>query len=198
MRRSLLDGCIEDQEGRSDYGMPDERVRAFINDLGRPIGTHLYGRRMFETMVFGETASTEPDEPGGIWDHAALWGQLRRSSTPGRFGRYPAARTRIEREFDLDTGWGLNQSSVADVAVGGAELAGHAIGAGAVHWNASLGSGSNTSNQASETLRHRPWCTASMPVGPVPRGCSSRTRSRARARPDNDSDRLRRRLALVS
>src|SRR5947209_3316743 len=58
-----LDGYVADQEGRSDWGMPDEEVHAFVNDLERPIGTHLYGRRMYETMVFWETASPEADEP---------------------------------------------------------------------------------------------------------------------------------------
>jgi hypothetical protein len=47
-----LDGYLEDEEGRSDWGMPDEDVHAFVNDLERPIGTYLYGRRMYETMVF--------------------------------------------------------------------------------------------------------------------------------------------------
>src|SRR6185436_19797330 len=67
-----LDGYLEDEEGRSDWGMPDEEVHAFANDLERPIGTHLYGRRMYETMVFWETASTEA-QPAVFGDYAALW-----------------------------------------------------------------------------------------------------------------------------
>ena len=58
-----LDGYVEDEKGRFDWAAPDEEVHAFVNDLERPIGTYLYGRRMYETMVFWETASTETDEP---------------------------------------------------------------------------------------------------------------------------------------
>jgi hypothetical protein len=68
-----LDGYVEDEEGRADSGMPDEEVHAFVNDLERPIGTYLYGRRMYETMVFWETASTEADEPAVFWDYAGIW-----------------------------------------------------------------------------------------------------------------------------
>jgi hypothetical protein len=84
-----LDGYVEDEEGRPDWAMPDEEVHAFVNDLERPIGTYLYGRRMYETMVFWETASTEADEPAVLWDMPGSGGQLR-SCTPGRFRRYPA------------------------------------------------------------------------------------------------------------
>ena len=52
MAIASLDGYVEDEEGRSDWSMPDDEVHAFVNDLERPIGTHLYGRRMYETMVF--------------------------------------------------------------------------------------------------------------------------------------------------
>ena len=58
-----LDGYVEDEEGRFDWAAPDDEVHAFVNDLERPIGTHLYGRRMYETMVFWETASAAADEP---------------------------------------------------------------------------------------------------------------------------------------
>ena len=58
-----LDGYVEDEEGRFDWAAPDDEVHAFVNDLERPIGTYLYGRRMYETMVFWETVSTEADEP---------------------------------------------------------------------------------------------------------------------------------------
>ena len=54
-----LDGYIEDEEGRSDWAMPDEEVHAFVNDLERSIGTYLYGRRMYETARgLGSSASS--------------------------------------------------------------------------------------------------------------------------------------------
>src|ERR1022692_4065250 len=68
-----LDGYVEDEEGRFDWAAPDDEVHAFVNDLERPIGTHLYGRRMYETMVFWETVSTEADQPAVIRDYAGTW-----------------------------------------------------------------------------------------------------------------------------
>src|SRR6478735_9570189 len=68
-----LDGYVEDEEGRFDWSMPDEEVHAFVNDLERSIGTYLYGRRMYETMVFWETASAEADEPAVFSDYAEIW-----------------------------------------------------------------------------------------------------------------------------
>ena len=126
-----LDGYLEDEDGRSDWGMPDEEVHAFANDLERPIGTHLYGRRMYETMVFWETASTEA-QPAVFGDYAALWRAAEKIVYSRTLQTVSSAKTRIEREFDRDAVRRLKQSTGADIAVGGAELAGQAIGAGLV------------------------------------------------------------------
>jgi dihydrofolate reductase len=127
-----LDGYVEDEEGRFDWAMPDEEVHAFVNDLERPIGTYLYGRRMYETMVFWETASTEADEPAAFSDYARIWRAAEKIVYSRALETVSSARTRIEREFDRDAVRRLKQSSGADIAVGGAELAGHAMGAGLV------------------------------------------------------------------
>jgi dihydrofolate reductase len=127
-----LDGYVEDEEGRSDWAMPDEEVHAFVNDLERPIGTYLYGRRMYETMVFWETASTEADEPAAFWDYAGIWRATEKIVYSRTLQTPSSARTRIEREFEPDAVRQLKLSSTADIAVGGGELAGQAIGAGLV------------------------------------------------------------------
>ena len=119
-----LDGYVEDEEGRFDWAAPDDEVHAFVNDLDRPIGTYLYGRRMYETMVFWETVSTG--------DYAAMWRAAQKIVYSRALQTVSSARTRIEREFDRDAVRRLKRSSGADIAVGGAELAGHAIGAGLV------------------------------------------------------------------
>jgi hypothetical protein len=67
-----LDGYVEDVSGRFDWAAPDEEVHAFINDLARPIGTYLSGRRMYETMVFWETAGLADDDPEVIRDFGSL------------------------------------------------------------------------------------------------------------------------------
>ena len=126
-----LDGYVEDEEGRSDWGMPDEEVHAFVNDLERPIGTYLYGRRMYETMVFWETASTEPDEPAVFSDYADIWRAAEKIVYSRTLQTVSSARTPIEREFDRDPS-AAQAVLGADIAIGGAELAGHAIGAGLV------------------------------------------------------------------
>ncbi len=107
-------------------------MHAFVNDLQRPIGTYLYGRRMYETMVFWETVSTEADESAVSRDYAGIWQAAEKIVYSRTLQTVSSARTRIEREFDRDAVRQLKQSSVANIAVGGAELAGHAIRAGLV------------------------------------------------------------------
>lgn len=127
-----LDGYVEDEEGGFDWAMPDEELHAFVNDLERPIGTYLYGRRMYETMAFWETAGTDADEPAVFSDYAEIWRAAEKIVYSRALQTVSSARTRIERELDPDAVRRLKQSSGADLAIGGAELAGQAIAAGLV------------------------------------------------------------------
>jgi dihydrofolate reductase len=127
-----LDGYVEDDEGRFDWSTPDDEVHAFVNDLERPIGTYLYGRRMYETMMFWETVTAEADEPAVFGDYADIWRAADKIVYSRTLREVPSARTRIERDFDQDAIQQLKQSSGADISIGGAELAGHAFGAGLV------------------------------------------------------------------
>lgn len=127
-----LDGYVEDEAGRFDWAMPDEEVHAFVNDLERPIGTYLYGRRMYETMVFWETADAGADEPPVFNEYAEIWRAAEKIVYSRTLGTVSSARTRLEREFDRDAILRLKRSTAADISVGGAELAGQAIGAGLV------------------------------------------------------------------
>jgi len=68
-----LDGYVADADGSFDWSAPDEEVHAFVNELVRPAGTHLYGRRMYEVMRWWETAATGPDEPAVMRDFAQIW-----------------------------------------------------------------------------------------------------------------------------
>jgi dihydrofolate reductase len=127
-----LDGYVEDERGRFDWAAPDDDVHAFVNDLERPIGTYLYGRRMYETMVFWETASTDAGSSGVIHDYAEIWRAAEKIVYSRTLQTVSSARTRIEHGFDPDTIRGLKESSEADITIGGAELAGQAIAAGLV------------------------------------------------------------------
>jgi hypothetical protein len=68
-----LDGYVEDEDGNFDWSTPDEEVIYFINDLERTIGTYFYGRRMFETMLYWETAHLSPDQSAVLADFTAIW-----------------------------------------------------------------------------------------------------------------------------
>jgi dihydrofolate reductase len=126
-----LDGYIA-EPGKSDWAMPDEEVHQYVNDLERQIGTYLYGRRMYEMMVFWETASAAPDEPPVVQDYAEIWKSAEKIVYSRTLQEVSSAKTRIEREFDPDAVLRLKQSATADIAIAGPELAGQAIAAGLV------------------------------------------------------------------
>jgi dihydrofolate reductase len=126
------DGYVEDKEGKFDWGAPDDEVHAFVNDLERPIGTYLYGRRMYETMVFWETVSAGGDQAAVPRDFAEIWRAAEKIVYSRTLQSPSSERTRIERDFDPAAVRRLKQSSSRDITVGGAELAGDAIAAGLV------------------------------------------------------------------
>ena len=125
-----LDGYVEDAAGSFDWSMPDEELHAFVNELERPIATYLYGRRMYETMVFWETATTGAEEPAVFADYAEIWRAADKIVFSRTLRAASSQRTRIEREFVPDAIRQLKQSSDADISIGGADLAGQAIAAG--------------------------------------------------------------------
>ncbi len=127
-----LDGYVEDEAGKFDWAAPDDEVHAFVNDLERPIGTYLYGRRMYETMVFWETVGTSADQPAVIRDYAEIWRIAEKLVYSRALQAVSSAKTRIERDFDPDAIRRLKESSGPDLTIGGAELAGHAIALGLV------------------------------------------------------------------
>jgi dihydrofolate reductase len=127
-----LDGYVEDEQGGIEWAAPGEEVHAFVNDLERPVGTYLYGRRMYETMVYWETLSTSGDQSAASKDFAEIW-RAAEKVVYSRTLRAPSSeRTRIERDFDPAEIKRLKESSARDITIGGAELAGQAIAAGLV------------------------------------------------------------------
>jgi dihydrofolate reductase len=127
-----LDGYVADQDGKFDWAKPDEEVHAFVNDLERPIGTYLYGRRMYEVMVFWETMTTAPDEPPVMRDYTQIWQAADKIVYSTSLESVSSARTRIERDFDPDAIRELKASLRQDISVGGPALAGQALRAGLV------------------------------------------------------------------
>ena len=127
-----LDGYVADENGNFDWAAPDEEVHAFVNDLERTVGTYLYGRRMYETMVYWETAPAVADEPAVYVAYAQLWKAADKVVYSRTLETVSSARTRIEREFDPDAVRRMKAAAERHIGVGGAELAGHALVAGLV------------------------------------------------------------------
>jgi len=127
-----LDGYIEDENGSFNWTAPDDELLAFITDLVRPVGTHLYGRRLYETMAVWETdrglAASSPlmADFGNVWQGAD---KVVYSTT---LDAVSTARTRLERTFDPDSVRDLKASATTDLTVGGAQLAAHALKAALV------------------------------------------------------------------
>jgi dihydrofolate reductase len=126
-----LDGYIEDEDGNFDWAQPPEDAHAFINDLERPVGTYLYGRRMYETMLYWETAHTVADHPVER-DFAQIWQAAEKVVYSKTLQTVSSARTRIERTFDPGAIRQLKASAEHDISVGGPDLAAQAFGAGLV------------------------------------------------------------------
>jgi dihydrofolate reductase len=127
-----LDGYVNDETGNFDWSAPDEEVHAFVNDLERPIGTYLYGRRLYEVMRFWETAHEPPDQPEVMLDYARLWQAADKVVYSRTLQDVSTARTRLERSFDPEAVLGMKAGAGRDLGVGGPGLAGEALRAGLV------------------------------------------------------------------
>jgi dihydrofolate reductase len=127
-----LDGYVEDLSGNFDWAAPDAEVHAFVNELERSVGTHLYGRRMYETMRFWEHPPELESAPAHIQEYAAIWQAADKVVYSRTLQEVSSTRTRIEREFDADAVRRLKAEAAGDVSVGGPGLAGEAIAAGLV------------------------------------------------------------------
>ncbi len=122
-----LDGYIADEDDNFDWAAPDDEVHAFINDLERPVGVYLYGRRMYEVMVGWETMPTLADQPLVTQDFAKIWQAADKIVYSKTLETVGSARTRIERNFNPDAIRELKARAQRDISVGGPNLATQAI-----------------------------------------------------------------------
>jgi dihydrofolate reductase len=127
-----LDGYVADEQGNFDWAAPDDEVHGFVNDLERPVGTYLYGRRMYDVMVYWETATAAADLPPVAQDFAEIWQAADKIVYSKTLETVSSARTRIERDFDLDAVSQLKAEAEQDLGVGGPDLAAQAIALGLV------------------------------------------------------------------
>jgi dihydrofolate reductase len=134
-----LDGYVADEAGNFDWAMPDEEVHAFINDLERPVGTYLYGRRMYEVMAAWETMDSQAaqlglggDDRNLLQDFAQIWQAAEKIVYSRTLQTVSSARTRIEHDFEPASVRQLKASAACDITIGGPDLAAQAIKAGLV------------------------------------------------------------------
>jgi dihydrofolate reductase len=127
-----LDGYVSDRDGNFGWGAPEQESHEFVSELSRGIGTYLYGRRMYETMVYWETADTLPDQPPFIQEYARIWQGTEKVVYSTTLHEVSSERTRIEPTFDADAVRALKAASELDITVDGPQLAAHAIKAGLV------------------------------------------------------------------
>ena len=127
-----LDGYTEDATGSFQWAAPDEEVHAFVNDLERPVGTYLYGRRMYDTMVYWETEGDGADEARESRDYAAIWRAADKVVYSRTLTSTSSARTRLEHDFDPAEVARLKEFAAHDLGIGGPDLGGQALAAGLV------------------------------------------------------------------
>jgi dihydrofolate reductase len=141
-----LDGYVEDPDGGFDWGAPDEEYFGFINEVQRSVGTYLYGRRMYEAMVYWETAPVA-DQPPWIVDFTNTWRAADKVVFSKSLASVSSGQTSLEREFSVEMIRRMKADDTREITVGGADLARQAFGAGLVdechlfYWPVVLGGG---------------------------------------------------------
>jgi dihydrofolate reductase len=127
-----LDGYVEDTLDKFDWGRPDEEVFRFTIELDRSVGTYLFGRRMYETMVYWETVPLDPSVSESEREFTRKWHATEKVVYSRSLKSASSARTRIERDFRPEEIGRLKSTTEHDLGVAGADLAGQAIRAGLV------------------------------------------------------------------
>jgi dihydrofolate reductase len=122
-----LDGYVADETGNFGWAAPDEEVHTFVNDRERPIGTYLYGRRMYEVMRFWETAEAAADQPPFVQDYAKIWRAADKIVYSKTLDTVSSAKTRLERDFEPESVRQMKSAAGRDISVGGPELAAQAL-----------------------------------------------------------------------
>ncbi len=127
-----LDGYVADEDGKFDWAAPTEDVHNFVNELERSVGTYLYGRRMYEVMVYWETANDVADQPAYVREYAKIWQAADKIVYSRTLETVASERTRIERAFDPEIVRVAKETADRDISVGGPNLAAEAIRGGLV------------------------------------------------------------------
>ena len=104
--QTSLDGYINDEDGNFDWARPSEEVHTFFNELERPIGTHLYGRRMYETMRYWQDPPDLESQADYIRHYAGIWQGSDKVVYSRTLDSASTPRTRVESRVDADAAAG--------------------------------------------------------------------------------------------
>ena len=127
-----LDGYTEDRDGKFSQTDPSEEVFRFITNLIRADGTHLYGRRMYESMMVWETEPNLAAQSPLMRDFAQVWQAADKIVYSRTLEAASTRKTKIERNFDPKAIRRLKESVEQDIHIGGAELAAQAFRSGLI------------------------------------------------------------------
>jgi dihydrofolate reductase len=127
-----LDGYIEDREGGITWGAPDEEVSEFATELERSVGTALYGRRMYETMLYWENPPALDEEEPSVQEFAELWQSTDKVVYSTSLADVSSKNTRLSRSFDVGEVQALKATQSRDISINGPNLAAQALRAGIV------------------------------------------------------------------
>ena len=130
--QTSLDGYVNDEEGEFGWARPDAEVHSFFNELERPTGTNLYGRRMYEVMRYWQDPPGLAEAPPHIREFAEIWKAADKVVYSRSLDSVSTQRTRLERDFDPESIRRLKESAAADLSIGGPTLAAEALRAGLV------------------------------------------------------------------
>ena len=132
LMHTSLDGYVEDEQGDFGWTAPDQELNGYINALTSAFGTYLYGRKMYEAMVFWEKDYAAHNLPPFSLDYARMWQAAEKIVYSRTLVEPRSARTRVEREFDPDAVRRLKADAEHDMSINGPGLAAHALRAGLV------------------------------------------------------------------
>ncbi len=127
-----LDGYTEDRSGNFNFSAPSDEVFKFITDLIRPVNTHLYGRRMYETMRVWETDPSLAAQSSLMRDFAEVWQAAGKTVYSRTLETVSTRKTQLEHNFDPQAIRQLKETAGQDLIIGGPELAAQAFRAGLV------------------------------------------------------------------
>jgi dihydrofolate reductase len=127
-----LDGYIEDEHGSFNWTDPDDGLFAFITDLVRPVGTYLYGRRLYETMAVWETDPALAAQSELMAAFAEVWQAADKVVYSTTSNAVSTAKSRLEPTFDAASVRDMKAAATSDLIIGGANLATQAFNAGLV------------------------------------------------------------------